>query len=238
MIDGLANREHLAGVPVIPILDDGDVDVDDVTVLEAAIAGDSVTHGMVDGGADRLGESVVVERSRNRLLGLDDVFVAASVELSGRDPRLHVRANHVQDVRRQPASDPHARDIFSVLGGVSQFRRLVVEIGASPAHVRPRYGWRMAMVAPIVAEKHLWYKPRPRQATLAVRTAGPEFRARARVKWTRAAFTSWAESGRVKTTTHACRQPSPGCLSCDTSTRGRRQGARGGPTRSGVHFDD
>ena len=49
---GLADKIHLTGVTVIAVLDDGDINVDDVALLEDLVTGDAVTHLMVDRGAD------------------------------------------------------------------------------------------------------------------------------------------------------------------------------------------
>ena len=82
----LADCVHAAGVAVPAVLDDGDVDIDDVALLQALVgARDAVTHDMIHGGADRLGKAAVVERRRHRLLHVDDVLVAARVELVGGD---------------------------------------------------------------------------------------------------------------------------------------------------------
>src|SRR5690606_35266447 len=51
---GLADEKHAARVAVEAVLDDRDVDVDDVAVLELALAGNAVTDDVVHGGADRL----------------------------------------------------------------------------------------------------------------------------------------------------------------------------------------
>jgi hypothetical protein len=43
---------------------EGDVDVEDVAVLEGALVGDAVADDFVDGCADRFGEVAVVQRGR------------------------------------------------------------------------------------------------------------------------------------------------------------------------------
>ena len=62
----LADEEHLAGVAVVAVLDDGDVDVDDVAVFQRLGAGDAVADLVVDRGADGLGKAAVVERGGDR----------------------------------------------------------------------------------------------------------------------------------------------------------------------------
>ena len=58
----LADVEHAAGVAVVAVLDDGDVDVQDVARLEHPLARDAVADLVVDRGADRLSERAVARR--------------------------------------------------------------------------------------------------------------------------------------------------------------------------------
>ena len=81
-----ADDEHAAGVAVPAVLDDGDVDVDDVAVLQRAVVRDAVAHLMVDRRADRLrvgdvARRRVVQRRRNAALHVHDVVVRQLVEL-------------------------------------------------------------------------------------------------------------------------------------------------------------
>src|SRR6188472_356391 len=62
----LADSEHATCVAVPAIFDDGHIDVDDVALLQALVPGNSMADHMVDGRADRLGESPIVERRRDR----------------------------------------------------------------------------------------------------------------------------------------------------------------------------
>jgi hypothetical protein len=82
--------EHAAGVAVITILDDGNVDVHDVAVLQRLVIGNAMAHHAVDRGADGLGIGVVavrrvVERSRNAALHIDHVVMAKLVDGLGGD---------------------------------------------------------------------------------------------------------------------------------------------------------
>ena len=54
-----------------------------------------------------LGKPAVVERRRHRLLHVDDVVVAARVQLIGRDAGHDIRPDHVQDFGREPAGSAH-----------------------------------------------------------------------------------------------------------------------------------
>jgi hypothetical protein len=113
----ITDEHHLAGVAVVAVLYDGDIDIQDVAGLELALARDAVTHLMIDRGADRLGKTLVIERRRGRLLHVDDVIVADTVEFCGGDARLHMRADHVQHVGRQATGDAHLLDFLGCLDG-------------------------------------------------------------------------------------------------------------------------
>ena len=113
-----ADHEHAARVAVVAVLDDGDIDVDDVAEAKRAVAGDAVTHDMVDRRADRLGErcrarrAPVVQRGGNRGQLAHDVLVTEPIELFGGDARLHVRCDHVEHLRCQTAGHAHLVLLF------------------------------------------------------------------------------------------------------------------------------
>jgi len=49
----LTDCEHLAGITVVAVFDNCDIDIDDVTAFEHfAIIRDAMTHHMIDGRAD------------------------------------------------------------------------------------------------------------------------------------------------------------------------------------------
>jgi hypothetical protein len=114
---GLADEEHAAGVAVVAVLDDGDVDIEDVAVLEPPVTGDAVADLVIDGGADGAGEALVVQRRRDGLLLVDDVVVAEAVQFLGGDARLHVGGDHFQDLGRQAPGHAHFLDLFCGLDG-------------------------------------------------------------------------------------------------------------------------
>ncbi|MCY1440507.1 hypothetical protein D9M71_567860 [compost metagenome] len=109
--------EHAAGVAVVAVLDDGDVDVQGVAILERLVARDAVANHVVDRGTDRLGKTLVVERCRDRLLDVDDIVVAQAVELFGGDAGLDVLFDHLQDFGGQAAGDAHLFDVFGGFDG-------------------------------------------------------------------------------------------------------------------------
>src|SRR5436190_10858672 len=87
----------------------GDVDVDDVAVLEPAGVRDAVTDALVDRGAQRLRETLVTERRRVGTVVAEEV-VADPVDLVGRDTRLDDRGGFTHGLRGEPARDAHLLD--------------------------------------------------------------------------------------------------------------------------------
>src|SRR5690606_38583981 len=79
-----AGEVHAAGIAVPAVLDDGDVDVDDVAVLQdLGLVRDAVADDVVDRDAGRLGVAPVADVGRGGLLHVHDVLVADPVELLG-----------------------------------------------------------------------------------------------------------------------------------------------------------
>src|SRR5690606_38594251 len=96
-----ANDEHAAVVAKPAVIgDDGDVHVDDVTLLQRFVIGDTVAHHMVDRGADIGG----VGRHAGRLIAqagglgalLSHALGAQIVDLLGGDAGLDVGGDVVQ----------------------------------------------------------------------------------------------------------------------------------------------
>src|SRR5690606_34374002 len=128
---GLAHVVHAAGVAVPAVLDHGDVDVDDVAVLQdLARAGDAVADDVVDRGADRGGEAAVAHVGRDRALDVDDVVVADPVQLGGGHAGLHVGGHDLEHLGGQAAGDAH---LLQVGGGLELDRHpLIIPLDASP----------------------------------------------------------------------------------------------------------
>ena len=99
----------------MPAVDDrSHVDIDDVAVLQSAVAGNAVTHDMVDRGAAALGIAAVAERRRDGAFA-QHVFADDVVELAGRDARNDVRNQRVEDLGRQSAGPAHAGEAFRAM---------------------------------------------------------------------------------------------------------------------------
>jgi len=96
-----AHDEHAAGVAMPAVLDDGDVQIDDVAVLQGAVVGDAVADLVVDRGADRfrigrVAARRVVQRGGDGALYLHHVVMGQLVQGLGGDAGLHVRSEVVQ----------------------------------------------------------------------------------------------------------------------------------------------
>ena len=83
-------------VAVHPVLEGGDVDVDDVAVAQHRVIGDAVADHLVDRGAARLRVAAVAEGGRVGAAG-DEVLVRDRVELVGR----HAGADRGADRRER-----------------------------------------------------------------------------------------------------------------------------------------
>ncbi|MCY1365116.1 hypothetical protein D9M69_519500 [compost metagenome] len=113
----LAHGEHLAGVAVVAVLDHRHIDVEDVAILERLVIGDAMADHVVDRGADRLGEALVVEGRGNGLLHVDDVVVADAVQFLGGHAGFDMLADHLQHFGGQAAGNAHLVDFGGRLDG-------------------------------------------------------------------------------------------------------------------------
>src|SRR5690606_1241826 len=125
----VAHMEHLAGVAVVAVLDDGDVDVHRIAVLQRLVVRNAVAGHMIERGADGFGEgdapmaATVVQRSGNRLLHVHDVVVADAVQLVGGHAGLYVLFDHFQNFGGEATGHAHAGNVFSGLDGYAHVRR-------------------------------------------------------------------------------------------------------------------
>src|SRR5690606_8034562 len=128
---------HAAGVAVPAVLDHGDVDVDDVAVLQdLGFARDAMADDVVDRDAGGLGIAAVADVGRDRALHLHDVVVADAVQFLGAHARLHVRGDHFQHLGGQAAGDAHLLDCFGGLevhGHGGDYRAFRAPRAARPA---------------------------------------------------------------------------------------------------------
>ena len=108
----IAYQEHLAGVAMVAIFDDGDIDIDDVAGLEFFGARYPMTYGVVDGGADRFGEAPIIQGGRDRMLNVDDVVMTDAVQFFGRDPGDHVGLDHFENFGGQASCNSEFVDFF------------------------------------------------------------------------------------------------------------------------------
>lgn len=124
MVWDIANTEHFAGIPMKPLLDDSDVNIDDVAGFQDfPVTRNTMTDHMVDGGAYRFGKTVVVERRRNGSLVVNDVIMAQSVQFAGADSGLYMGSDHLQHFSGQSAGNTHLFDFVWVLDVDAHDRR-------------------------------------------------------------------------------------------------------------------
>ena len=138
----LADQVHPAGVAVPAVEDRGDVDVDDVAVLERAVARNAVADDMVDRGAAALRIAAIAER-RGDGAGVERHPVDDVVQLLGGDAGDDMGDERVEDVGGEPAGGAHAGKAF----GPVQLDRAVAaddagfaveEMGVHGPYITPR----------------------------------------------------------------------------------------------------
>jgi len=105
----------------------GDVDIDEVTLLEDRVIWDSVTDDLVERGAARFWVPPVPERRRVRPVGHDKV-VGNRVQLVGGDPGFHRCSRCLDGTRRDFSGRPDELDLFCTVDIVT----LVIPGGLSP----------------------------------------------------------------------------------------------------------
>ena len=152
----LTDHEHPAGIPVPPVFDDRDVQIDDIPGLEHPVTWNAMAHLMVDRRTDRFGVGLVAWRAivqgcRNRRLHFDHIVVAKAVEFSGCDPRLDMRSDEVKNFRGKFSCRPHGFKLLSVFDRNRHGCKVTVEnvrksccCGSGKTPVPPRFAgeWR------------------------------------------------------------------------------------------------
>ena len=127
----VADEEGVVEVAVVPVEVGGDVDVDEVAVLEHRVVGDAVADHLVDRRARRLRVAAVAERRRVRAVG-DDVLVRDAVELVGGDARPDRGCRGLDRPRGDPAGGTDPLDLLGrvpVAGGVRSGRATAHVLG-------------------------------------------------------------------------------------------------------------
>lgn len=126
-----ADRVHARGIAVPAVEDVGDVDVDDVAILQRLVVGDAMADDMIDRGAGRLGVAAVVESRRQRAMIHAELENETIYGVGGDAGRNH-RHQFVEAARREVACLAHAGKTFLAieadLAGVSERCRGGVEI--------------------------------------------------------------------------------------------------------------
>ena len=109
----LAGIIHTRGIAMPAIFDDGNIDIDDIAIFQHFCRRwNAVANNVIHRCADTGRKAFVTHVGRNRLLSLNNVFMAQAVKLGGTNAWTHVRTNHLQDFSRQTASNAHFFDIL------------------------------------------------------------------------------------------------------------------------------
>ena len=152
----LTDHEHPAGIPVPPVFDHRDVQIDDISGLKHPVTWDAMAHLMVDRRTDRFGVGLVawraiVQRGRHRRLDFDHIVVAQAVEFCGCNARLDMRSDEVEDFRGKFSCRPHGFELLGVFDRNRHVCKVTVENvrksccdGSGKTPVPPRFAseWR------------------------------------------------------------------------------------------------
>ena len=110
----LADVEHTTGVAVKPVLDYGDVDINDIALFQGLVARNAMADDMVDGSANGFREAPVIQGCRYGVLPVNNVAMADFIQFTRGNSGLHVVADHIQHFRRKAACDAHFFYFFGV----------------------------------------------------------------------------------------------------------------------------
>ena len=110
---GFADLKHATGITVVPVLDDGDVDIDDIAVFELFFSRNAVADDVIHRSADRFRKTAVVQRCRHGLLLVDHEVVADVVQLLRGYTGFYMGLDHAQHVGGQAAGNAHLVDILA-----------------------------------------------------------------------------------------------------------------------------
>ena len=102
----VADQEHPAGIAMPAVENWGNIDIDDVAVLEDLVARDAVAHDMVDRSAATLGVAAVAEGCGDSA-GLERHALDDRVDLAGGDAGNDLRHQRVEDFGGEAARAAH-----------------------------------------------------------------------------------------------------------------------------------
>jgi hypothetical protein len=126
-----------------------------------------VAHDVIQGRANGLRETLVIQGRGDGILRFGDESVANLIEFAGRDTRLDVVADHIQDVCRKPAGDAH----FVLFLGVFDGWIHMVDQGREKRGRREVFRWRACRSAETLGSTP--FSPvRPRLALLGISQYG------------------------------------------------------------------
>lgn len=109
----LADHKRFGLIPVIPLHDRRDVDIDDVAGAEPIAVGDSVTDHFIDARADGLRVAFITQTGR-LVPVLQGVLVGRFIQFRSRDPRPNQRTEEVHQLRVELPGGAHAGSFFLV----------------------------------------------------------------------------------------------------------------------------
>src|SRR5699024_4015635 len=110
---GFAHMEHLTGVAVPAIFNNGYVDIKDVAFFKHFLfTRNAVANYVVDRSTDSFWKTLVTYVSWDRFLHINNVVVAELVKLFCGHTWLNMRGNHFQNFGGQTTSFAHGFNIF------------------------------------------------------------------------------------------------------------------------------
>ena len=112
----LTDPEHPAGIAIPSIQNDGNIDVEDITILQHLFRGNAVADNMVDRNTGGFGKALIVERGRGCAM-IGNVLVALIIQFQRGDTAFDKRRDEIQHFGRQPACTAHALKTAFIMNG-------------------------------------------------------------------------------------------------------------------------
>jgi len=103
----LAHRKHARGVPVPAIDNQGDIDIDNITVAQGLFIGYAVAHHMIDRGAHGMAIAAKKQGCGNGAMFMGK-FERHAIQLGGGHAGHHLGGQHIESLGRQPTGGAHA----------------------------------------------------------------------------------------------------------------------------------